>query len=123
MTLGSLNDSPITDATKPATVIQLLKGILSGGVKDPGLLYMGEDYKALASASVAATIPLGSTTALIRAEGGAVYWTVNNAGAASATSGGYVADGQVGVVLTISNLTSLKLYGVSPAKAHIEFYK
>lgn len=84
---------------------------------DTSAVYLGEQTITGNGASQPATLPDGTTTVWISAEGGTVYVSIN--GAASATSGIYVPDGQKGYVGPYSNLTSLAVFATAPAKAHL----
>ncbi len=87
------------------------------------LIYMSGDVVSLpGQASVeVTTLPTRCTMFQIRAEGGAVYYEMNGAGA-SANSPGYVADGSGAVVGPLQNLARLDVFGAAGAIAHIEFY-
>lgn len=82
-----------------------------------GMTYLGQQAITMNSGSQACTLPAGTNFVEISAEGGAVYYTIN--GAASADSGGYVPTDQSRFILKLDNLTSLYVYGTSPAKAHL----
>lgn len=84
---------------------------------DTSAVYLGEQMIIGNGASQAATLPTGTSTVWITAEGGAVYATINAAGSASA--GIYVPDGQKALVGPYSNLTSLGIFATAPAKAHM----
>lgn len=86
-----------------------------------GVRYLGEQSIAMNGSSQACTLPADTNMVEIAAEGGDVRYTVN--AAASADSGGYIPSGQKGYVFKLSNLTSLALFGASPAKAHMLYYK
>ena len=84
---------------------------------DTSAVYLGEQMITGNGASQAATLPSGTTTVWVSAEGGAVYATINGSGSASA--GIYVPDGQKALIGPYSNLTSLGVFATSPAKAHL----
>jgi hypothetical protein len=82
-----------------------------------GMTYLGQQAITMNSGSQACTLPTGTNFVEISASAGAVQYTIN--GAASADSGGYVPENQTRYILKLDNLTSLYVYGVSPAKAHL----
>lgn len=84
---------------------------------DTSAVYLGEQTITGNGASQPATLPSGTTTVWISAEGGAVYVSINGSG--SASSGVYVPDGQKGYIGPYSNLTSLGVFATAPAKAHL----
>jgi hypothetical protein len=85
--------------------------------------HKGGTAAACGTASTQITIPAGANSALIHAEGAAIYWKVNGTSAGS-TSPGYVAADQTGFVLTCDNLSRLDVAGASAAAvAHVEFYQ
>ena len=84
---------------------------------DTSAVYLGEQTITGNGANQAATLPTGTSTAWITAEGGAVYVTINGVG--SAGSGIYIADGWKQLVGPYSNLTGLGVFATAPAKAHI----
>lgn len=84
--------------------------------------YLGGECIALAGAADEATIPAGATMALISAEGGAVYYAVNDVDA-DGDSPGYVPADNLRFVYSISNLETLHVYGAADVKAHIEYYR
>lgn len=86
-----------------------------------GLTYLGQQAITMNSASQALTLPTGANFVEISAESGAVYYTIN--ATASANSGGYVPEDQVRYLPKVENLTSLQVYGVSPAIAHVNYYQ
>lgn len=86
-----------------------------------GWTYLGEESLDMDSTSQDATLPAGTNVLEISAEGGAVRFTINDD--ASADSGGYVPEDQTRYVLKLENLTSLAVFGVSPAIAHLNYYQ
>lgn len=84
---------------------------------DTSAIYLGEQTITGNAASQAATLPTGTSTVWVTAEGGAVYVTVNGTG--SASSGVYVPDGAKALIGPYSNLTSLGVYAASGVKAHL----
>ena len=85
--------------------------------------HLGGTACACGTASTAVTVPTGANSAMIHAEGGAVYWNVTGTSAGT-TSAGYVPDGQVGYIPPIDNMgTVLYVAGVAATVAHVEFYQ
>lgn len=84
--------------------------------------YKGGETLEPNGASVAATIPAGTTMVFVSAEGGPIYYAIN-AAPADANSPGYVPQDTLRVVFSIANLTSLAIFGAAGAKAHIEYYQ
>jgi len=83
--------------------------------------YISGTTAACGTTPTSITVPPGATSALIHAEGAAVYWDVNGTAAGTA-SPGYVAADMVGLVPAIDNFSKLAVVGVSGSIAHIEFY-
>jgi hypothetical protein len=86
-----------------------------------GLTYLGEQTITGNSANQNATLPTGTNMVLLSAESGAMRFTIN--AAATANSGGYVPENTQVWIIKLANLTSLGIYGVSPAKVHITYYQ
>lgn len=86
-----------------------------------GDTYLGEQSITMDGTSKAATLPAGTNSIAISAETAAVRFSVN--GTASANSGGYVPVDQQRNVYKLANLTSLALFGVAGAIAHLIYYK
>lgn len=85
--------------------------------------YAGEAREAPNESSVPIPVPNGANAAIIMAEGGAIYFAINN-GPAKTTSGGYAPqDSTPGVVYPIDDFRILHVYGGAGAIAHVLFYK
>ena len=95
-------------------------GRLAAEVVSIGWTYLGEESLDMDSNSQDVTLPDGTNVVEISAEGGAVFYTLNDD--ASADSGGYVPEDQARYVFKVENLTSLAVYGESPAVAHLNYY-
>ena len=105
-----------------ATLIEALPaGDLNIGNVDvesfAGMTYLGEQVITMNGGSQACTLPTGTNFVEITAGGGVVQYTIN--AAASANSGGYVPQDQTRYIMKLDNLTSLYVYGASPAKAYL----
>jgi hypothetical protein len=86
--------------------------------------YKGGTACACGTTSTEVTVPEGSNTALIHAEGAAVYWHINGTAAVGTTAPGYVAQDNSGIILSCDNLTGLFVNGAGTAAvAHVEFYE
>jgi hypothetical protein len=83
--------------------------------------YVSEQSVSLNSASVALSLPTGANVVKVRAMGGDVYLSINVD--ASADSGIAIPENYIDIIGPIRNLHSLQVYGVSPAKAHVTFYR
>lgn len=98
-------------------------GVIAGGVViEAGTTYLGGQTLAPNTQSTAATLPAGTTTICISAEGGPVYYRVNGT-SASADAPGYVPEDGWRVVLGVANLTALHVYAAADVKAHLEYYR
>ena len=86
-----------------------------------GLTYKGEESITMNGAAQTATLPVGTNFVQIAAESGDVRYTIN--AAATATSGGFVPQNQHVYIVKLENLTSLSVYGASPAVAHLLYYQ
>ena len=88
------------------------------------IAYTGGETLTPNGSSTACTLPTNTNYAVIAAEGGDVYYAINpGAGAAAATSAGYIASGTHWIVGPLTSLTSLKVYAAAgSAKAHCEYY-
>jgi hypothetical protein len=69
----------------------------------------------------AVTIPDGTKSVYLKAEGAAVYYNLGTA-AAGTTSYGYVPVDGHDMVFACDNLTDMSLFGAATAIAHIQFY-
>lgn len=88
--------------------------------------YLGGTCSACGTVSTPITPTAGATSALIRAEGGAIYWNLGGTalGAATATSPGYVAQDNQAYIPALDNLPIFNIIGgAAGSKAHIEFYQ
>jgi hypothetical protein len=101
--------------------VPLTDGSYAEEVTGAGRTYLGEQSITMNGATQACTLPTGTNEVEIRAEGGAVRWTINSS--ATLNSGGYAPDGGIGVVFKLANLTSLAVFGASPAIAHLVYYQ
>jgi hypothetical protein len=70
-------------------------------------------------ANQAATIPSGTTTVIVMAEGGPVYCAVN--GTASTSSPFYCPEDQARILGPYSNLKSLGVYAATGDTAHLAY--
>ena len=66
-------------------------------------------------------VPDAATLALVRSEGGAVYYDIN-ATTANVNSAGYLPDGWPMIIGPIDNLNSLAFYGASGVKVHVQYF-
>lgn len=66
-------------------------------------------------------VPAGATVALMRSEGGAVYYDIN-ATTANANSAGYLPDGWPMIVGPLDNLDALAFYGAAGVKVHVQYF-
>jgi hypothetical protein len=91
---------------------------------EAGLTYLGVEILTPNNSSTACTLPTGTNCAILAAEGGDIYYAINpGAGAAAATSPGYIQSGNHWFIGPLSNLTSLKVFGATGTeKAHVEYY-
>lgn len=85
-----------------------------------GWEYLGEERVTLADDAAALTLPDGTTVVWIKAEGGAVRYTINDD--ASATSAGYIPEDTGEVIGPLSNLESFSVYGATGAYANVNYY-
>lgn len=82
-------------------------------------IYLGEQTISGNDASQNATIPAGTQTIWVTAEGGVVRATVNGAG--SANSGTYAPDGTPRLIGPFGNITSLGVFAATGVSAHLIF--
>lgn len=84
--------------------------------------YLGGQMITLNGANVAATIPSDTKIVIVRARGGAVYYSLSPI--ATASSPGYIpSDGIEMIGLgAIANLTNLAFYGAAGAYAHVQYF-
>ena len=86
--------------------------------------YMGGTACACGTTSTEITVPAGANSAVIHAEGAAIYWHINGTAAIGTTAPGYVAQDNSGAAYPSDNLTSLHVVGAGAAAiAHVEFYE
>jgi hypothetical protein len=79
---------------------------------------------ACGTTSTEITVPSKTTSAMIHAEGGAIYWKVNGTAAVGTTAPGYAAADQTGYLFPIDNFGTLHVVGSGTAAvAHIEFFQ
>ena len=71
------------------------------------------------------SVPIPSTASIveIRAETGAIYFAINHAGFASASSPGYVPADGAEIIGPLSNLDTLDVSGTAANVAHIMFFE
>jgi hypothetical protein len=118
MTLGnaSLNAlERIATAVEDGVEIQVGEAV---GIT-PGT-YLGDQVIAGNSANQNATLPTGTKTVWVMAEGGPVYCEINGV-AAVATAGIYVPENNVRLVGPFSNLTSLGVYAATGDTARLVY--
>lgn len=87
-----------------------------------GSTYLGGETVTPAGASAEATVPAGTTTAILAAEGGAAYYAIN-AASADADAPGYVPEDGYRPIVGVANLTSLHLFAADGVKVHLEYYQ
>jgi hypothetical protein len=71
--------------------------------------------------AIAVTVPTGSQSAYIKAQGGAAYYNLGTV-AAGTTSYGYVPQDQSDMIFSCDNLTDLSVFGAAAVVVHIQFY-
>jgi len=81
----------------------------------------GQRTSNLNSAAASLTLPTGTDTVMLIAEGGVVRYTIN--GTATATSYGYVAEDTGQIIGPFSNLASLSVYGGAGVYANAIYLK
>lgn len=81
--------------------------------------YLGKQAIAGNDANQNATLPTGTTTIWIMAEGGPVYCEVNGV-AAAATAGVYCPENQVRMI-SFTNITSLGVFAATGGTAHLVY--
>lgn len=84
--------------------------------------YLGGESIEPDGSSAAATLPDGTTTVIISAEGGAAYYELNGTDA-DASSPGYVPEDGFRAVLGVSNLETLFVYAAASVIVHLEYYQ
>jgi len=85
-------------------------------------LYAGGESIEPDGSSAEATLPDGTTTVILSAEGGAVYYELNGTDA-DAASPGYVPEDGFRAVLGVSNLEALFVYAAASVIVHLEYYQ
>lgn len=107
---------------------KLVRGIDDGsggdtdGIEFTKMDFLGQAVSVPAGASTAITVPTGATSAILTAEGGKGYFAINNT-AASANSGGFLAENLNNVVPGIRNWSTLHVFAAVGVTIHVNFYK
>lgn len=81
--------------------------------------YLGQQVIAGNDANQNATIPSGTTTIWVMAEGGPVGCTVNGTSASIAAAGYHVPEDQIRLIGPFSNITSLGVFAAGGDNAHL----
>jgi hypothetical protein len=104
--------------------MKALNGSYYQEVSDAPITYLGGEVLTPNGSSTAATLPTGTNYILIGANGADTFYAINpGAGAASATSAGFITAGEHWFVGPLVTLTSFKVFTASGAgKVHLEYY-
>ena len=76
---------------------------------------------AMTGTAITVTVPTGSQSAYIKAQGGAAYYALGTA-AAGTTSYGYIPQDGSDMVFTCDNLSTLSVFGAAGVQVHIQYY-